>query len=253
MSKDLRIILLDCETLPDLKAALEVWPSLSDYPGQTLKASISSVICAGWKVYGKKETHCINAWDFPEWKKNVNDDRPLLKAISDVLLGADVVVTHNGKSFDWRFLQTRLRHHKMPTLPKLMHIDTKLIARREVYVLNNRLQTLLRYFTDREKFENGGWPLWVAVHGRDQKAQSKMARYCKHDVLGLEALFTVFMPFVKLPNANMFTDEVVCPTCSSQDLQRRGDRLTLSKVFQRFQCNSCGAWSSMHKKGLKHE
>jgi DNA polymerase elongation subunit (family B) len=236
--------LLDCETLPDLPAALRVWPSLSDYPGQTLKASINSVLCAGWKVHGQKATHCINAWDFKSaWAKNINDDSRVVKAIYDVLLAADVVVTHNGKRFDFRFLQTRLRHHKLPPLPKLVHIDTCMVAKGNLYALNNRLQTLLRFFTDTEKMENGGWDLWVQSHAKDEKALSKMEKYCKRDVTGLEALFNELMPFIKLPNANMFTSEQVCPTCSSSSLQRRGEALTVNGRYQRYQCQECGTWS----------
>jgi DNA polymerase elongation subunit (family B) len=242
--KNLRIILFDLESLPDLPEAIKVWPGLSAYPGLTLKASISSVICAGWKVFGSKRVECINAWDYPEWRKDINNDRKVVEAIAKVLIGADVVVTHNGKSFDWKFLQTRLTRHGFPPLPKLVHIDTKNECKKNLYLFNNRLQTAARFLTNTEKLENGGWDLWVQVWNREPKAMKLMEKYCKQDVVALEEVFKRLLPFVKLPNANMFTEQMVCPTCSSDDLQRRGERLTIEKRFQRYQCNNCGAWAS---------
>jgi DNA polymerase elongation subunit (family B) len=244
MNKNLRIVLFDLETLPDFKEAMKVWPGLSAYPGLTLKASISSVICAGWKVFGQKRVECINAWDYPEWLKDVNDDRKVVEAISKILVGADVVVTHNGRSFDWKFLQTRLTRHGFPPLPKLVHIDTKNECKKNLLLFNNRLQTASRFLTSEEKLENGGWELWVKVSERDPKAMRKMVKYCRQDVVALEAVFARLIPFVKLPNANMFKEEMVCPTCASTDLQRRGERITVQKRFQRYQCKGCGAWAS---------
>jgi len=44
--------------------------------------------------------------------------------IYKVLSEADAVVTHNGKRFDWKFLQTRLIKHKLKPMSKTPHIDT---------------------------------------------------------------------------------------------------------------------------------
>ena len=104
---DPRIVLFDLETLPNLTEVMKVLPSLSDYPGRTLKAQLNSVICAGWKVFGESKVHCINAWDFSTWNKSVNDDKQIVSAIRDVLAEADAVVTHNGKKFDWKSRQER--------------------------------------------------------------------------------------------------------------------------------------------------
>jgi len=95
--RDPKIILFDLETLPDLKEAIKVWPQLSNYPGLTLKASITSIICAGYKEFDEGKTQVINAWDFSRWKKDVNDDFSVVRALYDVLKEADAVVTHRQK------------------------------------------------------------------------------------------------------------------------------------------------------------
>lgn len=243
---DARIILFDLEILPNLLEALKVWPQISNYPGTTLKASVTSIICAGWKVLNQDGVHCINAWDFPEWQEDINNDKKVCEAISAILQDAHCVVTHNGKKFDWKFLQTRLRYHKLPPLPPINHVDTCAEAKRELYVFNNRLQTIARFLTDMEKRENEGWDLWVKVWHRDPAAQSEMTKYCKQDVLVLESVFNEIRPIVRgLPNQNLFSPmkENVCPHCGSTRIRKEGKRYTQTGAYQRYICTDCHAYS----------
>jgi hypothetical protein len=241
-----KIVLYDLETLPNLPEALKQWTNLSSYPGQTLKASISSIICAGYKVLGEKNVHCINAWDYPSWKKNVNDDRAVCEALFEVLKDADCVVTHNGKRFDWKFFQTRLMYHGIGPLPKIHHVDTCAEAKKNLLVFNNRLNTLSQFFTDQKKMDHEGWDLWVKVHARDKKAMSTMEKYCKQDVVALEAVFKKLRPLIKsLPNQNLFNPlkAKACPNCGSSRLQSRGFAYAQTRVYRRYQCQDCAAWS----------
>lgn len=247
-----RVILFDFETLPDLQEGLKVWPSLSDYPGQTLRAQINSIICFGWKDLGSKKVHCVNAWDFKGWKKNVNDDKEICKAAYDVLKDADVVITHNGKRFDWRLLQTRLLIHSLPVLPNIIHIDTCSESKKSLFAFNNRLNTLAKCFSIRKKVEHEGWELWVKVHARVESAMKKMTTYCKGDVLTLEELFTVMRPLIKgMPNQNQFTEDACCPKCGSEKLHARGFAATKDKILRRMQCMDCKGWATVHPKGVK--
>lgn len=245
-------MLFDLETVPNLPEALKVWPSLSNFPGTTLKASISTIVCAGWKVLGSEETHCISAWDFPEWEADVNDDRRVCEELYKVLIEADCVVTHNGRRFDWKFFQTRLRKHKMAPMPKgTLHVDTCVESKRELYVVNNRLQTLAQFLTESEKMDHEGWPLWVKVHGsiprvRDLDAEQRMQAYCKQDVIALEALFKELRPVVRgLPNQNLFNPMKInsCPHCGSTRLRAHGKRYTATRAYRRYICEDCRAWS----------
>lgn len=243
---DPHIIVWDIETLPNLPEALKVWPQLSNYPGLTLRASISTIICAGWKVLGSDDTHCINAWDFPSWVENVNDDLAVCEAIYAVLRDADCVITHNGKRFDWKFLQTRLRFHKLDPLPDLYHVDTCAEAKKHLFVFNNRLNTVARFLTEKEKLEHEGWELWVKVHNRDPESMQKMSDYCKQDVVVLEEVFRSLQPLVKtLPNANLFNPVKlnVCPNCGSSRLRSEGKRYTKTKAYRRYICADCKRWS----------
>lgn len=240
-----RIVLWDLETLPNLKEVMKVLPGLSAYPGLTLKASINSVICMGWKVFGEKEVHCINAWDFKSrWAKDVNDDFEVVKQAAKIIQDADAVVTHNGKSFDWKVLQTRLLFHGLKPLPKILHVDTRAESRKHLFMFNNRLNTLAKFFAQDEKLDTG-WDLWVKVANRDRKSMNKMTAYCKQDVMVLENIFKVMRPLLsELPNYNLFNlgERPVCIRCGSTRLNSRGRQLTKTMTQQRFQCQNCGSW-----------
>jgi DNA polymerase elongation subunit (family B)/predicted RNA-binding Zn-ribbon protein involved in translation (DUF1610 family) len=243
-----KIILFDLEVLADMREVRKVFFSMSDYPGLTLKATINSVICAGWKEFGSKTTHCISAWDFPRaWRRDVNDDTHVVKAIYEVLKDADAVVTHNGKRFDWKFLQTRLIKHGLPLLPRIRHIDTCAVSKSNLMPFRNNLKTLSA-IAGSHKMESGGSELWEAVAERSKKAQARMAEYCKQDVRALESVFKMLRPLVtNLPNHNLFNvaqgGKDCCPSCGSTRLQRRGIERTKTKTYGRYQCQDCGSWS----------
>jgi predicted RNA-binding Zn-ribbon protein involved in translation (DUF1610 family) len=253
------IILFDIETIPDQEKALEVWCQLSNYYGQTMKATITTIICVGWKKLGDKKTHCVSAWDFPNWEKNINDDKEVCKKIHEILKDADAVVTHNGRRFDWKHLQTRFLVNGLPPLPNIPHIDTCLIARKNLLSFNNRLGYLGKWLAGDTKLENGGWELWVKVSKRIKYAQKLMVKYCKQDVDLLEKVFEKLRPFIKnLPNQNIDRDQklvnedtFVCPTCGSGDLVRNGWAYTKTTKYQRTFCKSCKSYSRLNAKDKK--
>jgi DNA polymerase elongation subunit (family B) len=242
--KEPKIVLFDIETLPDLRMAMQHFTELSRYPGLTLKASINSIICFGYKVVGEKETHCISAWDYPSWNKDVNDDARIVEEAYRILSDADAVVTHNGKRFDWKFLQTRILKHGMKPLQDTKHIDTCSLAKSNLLLFNNRLNTLAKTFGVQQKLDNGGWDLWVKVLQRDKKAMETMVKYCKQDVNVLNDVFKVLRPFAKnIPNYNLYgsSPKGTCPNCGGTRLEKSGFITTKTQKRQRYKCKDCGS------------
>lgn len=244
-----RIILWDIETLPNFHEVMKVFPGLSAYPGLTLKASISSIICVGWKELGEKRINCISAWDFKtRWKRSVNDDYSVCKAAYEVLKDADCVVTHNGKRFDWKHLQTRLMINGLPSLPKIPHIDTCAEAKKHLLSFNNRLNTLADFLSDEKKMEHEGWPLWEKVLVRHHPSMMKMEKYCMQDVKVLENIFLKLRPLMNgIPNYNLFCDPLgqSCPNCGSLIMKKDGIRMYRTGQYQRYRCHRCGTNSQI--------
>jgi hypothetical protein len=250
-----RIILWDLETLPDMEEAMEHWCGLGAYPGLTLKAQISSIICFGWKVFGKDHKAKVDcAWDFKtRWARNVNDDYMLCKHAQRVLSTADAIVTWNGKKFDERHLRTRLEHHGLPPLPPFNHhIDLRQVSSKKMYFFNNKLMTVSEWLLEVHKREHEGWKLWVKTRKRDPAAMKTMKWYCEGDVLALESAYRRLRKFNKdTPNHNLFTigERCVCPTCGGTRLKSHGWRYTQTSRYQQFFCKDCGSFGRTDKNG----
>lgn len=244
------IILWDLETMPDMEKVMAIFPSIGNWPGRTFKAELSSIICFGYKKLGDKKAKCINAWDYPGWKKNINDDLELVKAAYDILKDADEIVTHNGKSFDVKVLNTRLLFHGLPPLPKIMHTDTKVEAGK-VSFYSKRLGDVSKFFNGGGKLENGGWDLWVQVRKRSRKAMKLMTQYCKQDVIALEEVYIGLLPLMSTGklNHNIFNKkgDIVCPNCGSDKLIGNGMRTTKTDFKKRLRCKDCGTSLTVSK------
>jgi DNA polymerase elongation subunit (family B) len=245
-----RILFLDLETLPDMESAFDRWTTLSRWFGVTFGADLQSIICFGY-AWDDSPAKIINAWDFPSWKRNVNDDKALCRAIAKIFTEADIIVTQNGKDFDWKVLNTRMLIHGLPPLPPVVHIDTKREAKRFLKLSSNSLGNLGKLFTDDEKMENGGWPLWSAVRRREAKAMKTMSRYCRKDVDVLRKIFRRLEPLLENSiNRNLFLKEGdLCPRCGSSALRDSGTRRNKNQEYTRLFCMTCEGWCKRTARG----
>lgn len=245
-----KIVLFDLETMSDLEQIFKRIPSIGAWPGRTLKGDMMSIVNFGYKYLGEKETHCIANW---ELASDINDDAALVHMAYEILKDADGIVTHNGKQFDIKVLNTRLAKYGLPPVPKMPHADTKVIAKRGLSLYSNSLNEVASFFNLEQKMENGGWNLWVQVHKGNKQAQKLMVEYCKQDVNVLEQVFTALLPYAKsseIPNYNLFTDGIVCPSCGSGTVEKHGMRANSTRKIQRYRCRSCGATHSATAKTL---
>jgi tetratricopeptide (TPR) repeat protein len=58
------------------------------------------------------------------------EERALLVRVAELVADADLIVTYNGKSFDWPLLQSRCVMNRLPALPPRPHLDLLHVARR---------------------------------------------------------------------------------------------------------------------------
>lgn len=240
-----KIIFWDLETLPDPNMVLKNLQSIGNWPGRTMKAEMNSIISFGYKFLGADEAEVVNAWDFPNWDEDVNDDSALVGFIYEMLKQADGICTHNGKSFDVKVLNTRLAKHGYPPLHKIPHADTKIVAKRGLSLYSNSLNNVAKFFGCENKLKHDGWDMWMAMYKRDRRSMDLMSRYCAQDVEVLEQVFLKLRPYMKnseLPNYNIFTTHgvPVCPNCGSDKVHRNGTRMLKGGPEQRYLCTQCG-------------
>jgi hypothetical protein len=166
------------------------------------------------------------------------------KKLLDLLDEADIVIAHNGDRFDMRKANARFVYHNLGPVSPVKQIDTLKSARRYFMFNSNKLDNLGKHLGVGAKVDTGGFATWAGCMRGDMKAWKTMTKYAKQDVDLLRNVYMKLRPWMaNHPNLNVYSGESCCPTCGSDDLQRRGQRYTQVATYQQWYCNSCGAWS----------
>ncbi len=58
------------------------------------------------------------------------EERPILERFAELVREASVLVSYNGKSFDWPLMQSRYVMNRLPVLPERPHLDLLHVGRR---------------------------------------------------------------------------------------------------------------------------
>lgn len=126
-----------------------------------------------------------------------NKELGLVKELWQLLDEADYVVAHNGRSFDIKWCNTRFSFYKMSPPSPYKIIDTKLEAKKYLYLPSNSLNNIADYFGLGCKVEHEGFPLWRKCIKGDPKAWVRMLKYNKNDVDLLAKVYAKLAPFGK--------------------------------------------------------
>src|ERR1019366_558796 len=180
--------------------------------------------------------------------RNSDSDKGILKVLWNLLDKADIVITQNGQSFDGPKLNARFVLHGFAPPSPYRHLDTYRIAKRVFEFTSNKLEYLTdKLCTKYKKLSHKKFPgmsLWTECLKGNKEAWEEMKRYNIHDVLSTEELYEKIKAWAPetMPKPHGNTAEK-CGVCGKYDLQMRGTMRTLKLIFQRYQCQSCGAWS----------
>ena len=246
-SKEPRVLFLDIETSP-IKGY--TW---TIYDANVLKViEPSKIICVAWKWLGEKTVTCKSLIDYPNYKAGVLNDEKLVKDVWAVLDEADVIIAHNGDSFDLKKLNSRFIAHNLSAPSIYKTIDTLKTSRKLFKFESNSLDALGKYLHEGQKEHTGGFDLWDQCINGDKNSWLRMKIYNTQDIVLLENIYLRLRPFIAdHPNLNVISkakggsvSEVSCPSCQSSKVTKRGSSVTRQGIRQRYQCNDCGSWSS---------
>ncbi len=237
---DPNILLFDIETAPNLGLYFELYKE-----GNILSVERNWYLLsysAKWLHEKKITTKTLPM--FSPWKKDKTDDSALVKSLWQLFNDADVLIAHNGNSFDIKKMNALFIKHGLPPPSPYTQIDTKLIAKRYFKFDSNKLDDLGKYLGVGRKLKHTGFDLWLdCMHG-DKKAWKIMAEYNEQDVLLLERVYLKLLPWDKNhPNRNAFRDVNNCPKCGSKNIKREGFSYSKTSRTQQYSCKDCGGWS----------
>jgi len=221
-----------------------------DLECSSLNADYGVILCAGFKEIGTGNVELLSVADFPLFKSDPTNDRELCKAISKRLMDSDGWVTWYGQRFDVPFLNSRLLYHRLPTLPASHpHIDGWRTAKYRLKLRNNRLVTVQDFLGLATEKDAVKGPIWIKAIAGNRPALQYVINHCKKDVLVLEEAYQRLRPLIiDHPNMNLIGKDGGCPTCGVVGkLQRRGFQVAKTRRYQRYACQSCGAWSKQRQ------
>ena len=234
-----KILLFDIETLP---MEAYIWSIWQDNVGLNMLKEDWSVLSYAAKWMGEPEVF----YEDVSGQKDLRDDSKVLRGIWKLLDEADYVVGHNSDSFDVKKLNARFALNGMQPPTSYRRLDTKKLAKKHFNFTSNKLSYLTDKFCKTYKkldhSEMSGFTMWRECLNKNPRAFEIMEEYNKYDVLSLEELFQVFLPW---ENANLFSlynheIEPTC-TCGSQEFKKAGFHYTTASKFQKYRCKNCGA------------
>jgi len=233
-------ILLDIETAP---LTAYVWGLWKQNVNQDMLLKRSYIMSCSIKELGKDKVYYMES--------RTEDDKQLVREILDWLDRADYVITHNGKGFDIPIIKARAVVHGFQPPSPHKDIDTLTIAKKEFRFTRNTLLNLCDELkVTKKKMTHAKFPgakLWVECLKGNDEAWEEMKAYNEMDVISLEEVYLKLRAwYTNHPNINVddADDEMRCPKCGSNHLQKRGFFTTNTGKYQKYGCVSCGGFSS---------
>lgn len=173
------------------------------------------------------------------------NDLRIVKSLWKLLDDAEIVIAHNGDSFDIPNMNTRFIVHNLPPTSPYQTIDTKTIASKQFGFTHNTLDALAKLFRLDEK-KATDFELWKKCVNGDNPSLKYMEEYNKGDVELLEKVYLRLRPWIKRhPNLALYSlsDGISCPNCGSNDIVWPEGKFyyTMSNRYPLFKC-SCGAY-----------
>jgi len=233
-----KILLLDIETTP-LEAfiwQMQVWKArVND------EAVISRWFMLTWSAKWLFSDEVMSMRLTGEEVKREDDSR-IVKGIWKVLNEADIIIAHNGDTFDIPNINTRFIVTGLPPTKPYQTIDTLKIAQKQFGFSHNSLNALARVFGLSEKIETD-FDLWKKCKNGNDSALEQMEVYNRHDVEVLEEVYLKIRPWIKgHANLSLYNDEIdgQCPNCGSTNLVETGNYYTSVGRYTTYKCE-CGA------------
>lgn len=127
--------------------------------------------------------------------RDLQEEAAVLRAAQELFAISKVLVTFNGKGFDWPYVADRLAFHRLPQPPLLAHVDLLHLARKRYKkeLPNCKLQTLEKHLFGMEREHDlGGAEIPAAYYHymRTGKLQDilRILEHNAHDMLTMVRL-----------------------------------------------------------------
>lgn len=204
LKRGFKILWDDIETSPPLVYTYPLRDVTIPHDNIVIDKQITSI---GYMFEGEKKPTTLE-WDFkspikiyPDRIEGGGDDTRMLKAYSEVMQEADLIIAQNGDSFDrkeinWRMNDLRLK----PLENKVLTLDTLKLSRKVFRPSSQKLDYRSARYGLGGKIHQTMKDCMDVARG-DLHAQAERVRYNGKDVRDLRAIFWRELPFYDLPKS----------------------------------------------------
>lgn len=238
-----RILFFDIETAPH---TAYVWGLHNQFVALNQIVETGRVMSIAWRWSDESKVHFAS--------EHTHGHENMVKIAHKLLDESDITVTYNGLRFDIPTLHKEFVKLGMGPPAPSKHIDLLRAVKSAFRFASNKLDHVAQELKLGSKRAHSGQSLWTGCMAGDDKAWEEMERYNKQDVKLLYRLYYRLRPWIKgHPNVTLYTkigdgkmeaaSVAQCPTCGSRKVQSRGTTASVSYVYRRFHCTSCGKWS----------
>lgn len=235
-----KVLFLDIETAPILMTS---WSMRPPYASAVWVERDTFILMFSYKWSHEKTVKTCCLPDFPRYRRNKYDDKDICGALHHLMDEADIICAHNGDAFDVKKINSRLIVNGFSKPSPFKTIDTLKIARQAFKFDSAKLDNIGRYLNEGRKIPNTGAALWRGCIEGDPKSWRTMRSYGKQDTALLERVYGRIKSWApNHPNMNLYSSGVGCPTCQSNNTQRRGIMVRVNTRRHRYHCQDCGSW-----------
>ena len=232
-------LFLDIETSPLVVESWNLYPERLSY--ESIRQP-RAILCGAWSSEGSSDIEYTDQFTL---KNGQIDDTANCNNLYHTLVGADVLVMHNGDKFDLPIIRTHLLERGFPPIPPIKTIDTLKLARKYFKFSSNRLDHLGETLGVGRKIKTE-YRLWQEVMNGNKQALQKMVDYNIQDVELLKRVYYRMAAWFgnEVRNNTIASPHDPCPSCgSTKGHQSRGWGKNIKSVYRRYQCKSCRAWN----------
>lgn len=235
----MRTLCLDIENFP-----CEVWSwglGEQHIPLEFLKRDWT--VCA-WAAHWVGEPASKAIYMDNRGRRDVYDDKHLIKELVKLMNKADVIIGQNVQNFDIRKLAARASFHKLPPFRPVKITDILTEERRVFAFTSHKLAYKTGMNTTYKKLEHKEFPgfdLWKACMKNEPKAWRAMEEYCVHDVLSTEERYIDVRGWIRTHSMGP-QDGIMRCKCGSTNIEKRGFAYTDAGKYQIYSCKDCKKW-----------
>lgn len=234
-----RVLLFDIETAPLRGYAWRPWDTNLIQVTEDWR-----LLSVAWKWKGERGVRSLTT-------EAEEDDEHVAAKLYELFDAANVVVAHNADKFDIPKANARMAFWGLSAPSPYKVLDTLKLARRHFAFTSNRLDDLCQHLGLGRKLPHTGFSMWEGCMENNPSAWRLMRRYNKHDVVLLDRLHDVLLPWSPThPNLALIAGKPdACPRCLADPdkLIVRGYRHYQTGTRVQYQCNACRSYCASRR------